>query len=304
MQKCTEPVTLAWDDIRFFLAIVKHGRLAQAARALGVEHTTVSRRLAALERAVGAPLFDRTKAGHLLTRAGHRVVAQAEAMARAARGFETEAHHGRAQVEGRVRLALVESFAVTWLAPNLPRLSRQHPGLSLDVVTGNAQSDLSRGEAELAVRSPRPSQRELAAVKIGVSSFTLFGTEEVAARLPRAALDGDLPMTGEVPLLAYTPDLTFLQSARWFRDLLGRSRIGLLTNSTLTLLAAARAGAGAVVLPEFAVKRAPELVRLTRRDVSRQEAWLVTHPEFRRDPRVRAVSEFLRAIGPELEHRA
>lgn len=292
--------TLDWDDVRYFLAVVRHGRLAPAARALGVEHTTVGRRLAALEQAVGTALFNRTAAGYLLTRAGQRALGEAEAMERSVRGLAMRTGATPERIEGRVRLALIESFAVTWLAPHLPRLRARHPLIELEVITGQAQTDLSRGEAEIAVRTPRPAQRELAAVRLGSSAFTLFAVPAVAERLPAGGLDRDPPQTGDEPLLVYSTEFQFLQNATWFRRLLGRVRIGLATNSTLTLLAAARTGLGVAVLPEFVARHDRQLVRVTRREVSRHEAWLVTHPDFRRDPRVRAVVDFIKSIGPAL----
>lgn len=291
---------LDWDDLRYFLAIARHGRLAAAARALGVEHTTVGRRLNALEAAIGVPLFHRTAAGHLLTRMGERVLVEAEAMERAAQALSETSSSAADRIEGRVRVAMIESFAVTWLAPHLPQLRARHPLLHLEVLTAAKQLDLSRGEAELAVRTPRPAQRELAAVRLGSSGFTLYAVSTVAARLPDGHLDGEPPDLGEQPLLVYSPDVAFLQKATWFRHLLARSRIGLSTNSTLALLAAARCGLGVAVLPEFVARHEPQLLRVTKREVSRHEAWLVTHPDFRRDPLVRAAADFLKTIGPAL----
>lgn len=187
--------------------------------------------------------------------------------------------------------------------PRLGELYARYPGLQLRVLTGNAQTDLSRGEAELAVRTPRPQQRELSAVKLGVSDFALFASPGVAARLGPRALEGAQPQLKDVPLLTYTAELKFLQSAPWFSALVAQSRHVLLTDSTLALLAAARAGVGVCVLPEFAVLREPELVRVARREVSRHEAWLVPHPDFRRDARVRAVATFLKDISPDLSRR-
>ncbi|HVY30940.1 MAG TPA: LysR family transcriptional regulator [Polyangiaceae bacterium] len=294
---------LQWSDVRYFLAVARAARLAKAARALGVEHTTVGRRIELLESTLGSPLFDRTAGGYLLTRAGRRVLAQAELMEHAALQFERRAQESRQAVEGRVRLAMTESFAVTWLMPRLGELQQRHPKLELVVLTGNAQTDLSRGEAELAVRTPRPQQRALAAVKLGVSDFALYASTKVAAKLLPHQLDAEAASLGEVPLMAYTPDFDFLQSAPWFQRLLASSNTALTTNSTLSLLVAVRAHVGVGVLPEFAVRRERDLVRVARREVSRHDAWLVTHPDFRRDVRVRAVATFLKSIAPDLAQR-
>ena len=120
---------LQWNDVRYFLAVARHGRLAKAARALRVEHTTVGRRVEMLEKTLGGPLFNRTAGGYLLTRAGRRVLDQAEAMEEAARRFEAGAQESRQAIEGRVRVALIESFAVTWLVPRLGELSARYPRL-------------------------------------------------------------------------------------------------------------------------------------------------------------------------------
>jgi DNA-binding transcriptional LysR family regulator len=289
-----------WDHLRYFLAVARHHRLARAARALGVEHTTVARRIQALEAELSTPLFHRTAAGHQLTRVGRRTLAEAEAMEQAALAFQARAQAEHGLVEGRVRLALIESLSVVWLAPHLPALHQRHPKLELQIEAGNAQTDLSRGEAEIAIRTPRPPQSGLVATRLGWSRFGLFATAELARRLPRGALEGDRPDTHGVPLLAYTPALDFLQNAPWFRELLARSTVALLTSSTLTLQAAVQAGAGIGVLPGFVPRRHRELVRVAGRDVSVQDAWLVTHAEFRRDPRVRAVWDFLRGIAGDL----
>src|SRR5690349_15555257 len=145
-----------WNGVRMFLALARTGRLSTAARQLGVEHTTVSRRLAGLEEDLGTPLFYRTVGGYRLTAAGESTRPAAEAMERAARQLGASARERTGIVEGQVRLALVPEFASHWLAPQLPLFRSLHPRIELQVLVGTRQLDLSRGEAELAC-APAPA---------------------------------------------------------------------------------------------------------------------------------------------------
>jgi DNA-binding transcriptional LysR family regulator len=286
-----------WDGVRVFLAVARAGRLSVAARQLGVEHTTVGRRLAALEDQLGAALFYRTAAGYRLTPAGESVLASAEAMRRAAAEMGTFARERTGIVEGQVRLALVPEFASHWLAPRLPAFQKLYPSIELQVLVGTRQLDLSRGEAELAVRSPHPRQTGLVAVRIARATAGLYASKAFVGRR-RLRLDEGSAAEG-LPLLVYTPKYHGLQNAAWFQPVLERATIVLRTNSTEALLAAARASAGIAVLPRFVARRFSDLVPVSA-DVATNDVWLITHPEYRRDPKVRVTGDFLKqaAAGP------
>ena len=286
-----------WDDLQVFLAIARHGRVSSAARRLGVEHTTVSRRLAALEEQLGARLFYRTPGGYLLTPQGQHALADAESMERAAVAVAARAREKSGEIAGRVRLALPPEFASHWLAPELDDFRAQHPRIVLQILVGTRQLDLSRGEAELAVRSPRPRQQGLVTARIARTSAALYASRKVGAyhRLRITTISN----VKDVPLFVFTPALHMLQEAAWFQPLLDSGSIALETNSTHTLLAAALAGAGAAVLPRFVARRHEDLVAVSD-DVASHDVWLTTHPEFRRDPRVRVTADFLKAIGGAL----
>jgi DNA-binding transcriptional LysR family regulator len=290
--------SMDWDDIRVFLAVARTARVAVAARQLGVQHTTVSRRLAALEQRLGAPLFHRTAGGYLPTRAGTDILAAAEAMERAAAGIDARVQESAGATRGRVRLALAPEFASHWLVPRLSTFRARYPDVDLQVLVSTRQRDLSRGEAELAVQSPRPRQVGLVAARIARGTLGLYASRTLAAGR-RLRIDTPASLQN-LPLLTYTPQLQLLQNAAWFRPVLASARVVLETNSTHTLLAGARASLGIAVLPEFVVRREKDLV-LVSAPVSEQDVWLVTHPEFRRDPKVRVTADFLReaAIGPD-----
>lgn len=285
-----------WEALQAFLAVARTGRISAAARRLGVEHTTVARRVAALEADLGVPLFYRTSTGYALTAHGRSAVSQAEAMEHAALALAARARENTNALAGRVRIAMAPEFASHWFAPRLTPFRTQYPEIELHVLVGTRQRDLSRGEAELAIQSPRPRQQQLVAVRIGRAALGLYASKALAR-------DGRWQVTtGEtlrsLPLLTYTSAFQMLQEAKWFQSLLAEVGAGLETNSTHVLLAAARAGVGIAVLPRFVARWHDDLVRVSE-DVADHEVWLITHPEFRRDPRVRAAASFVKRIASE-----
>src|SRR6187200_93915 len=166
-----------WDGLQVFLAVARAGRISTAARRLDVEHTTVSRRLAALEAELGVPLFYRTAAGYVLTPHGHNVVSSAEAMEGAAIAVAARAREKTAAIAGRVRLALPPEFASHWLAAHLQSFRTANPHIELQILVGTRQRNLSRGEAELAVQSPMPRQQGLIATRIARTTTALYAAK-------------------------------------------------------------------------------------------------------------------------------
>jgi DNA-binding transcriptional LysR family regulator len=287
-----------WDALQAFLAVARTGRVSAAARRLDVEHTTISRRLAALEATLGVPLFYRTNTGYTLTAHGRNALVQAEAMEHAALALEARVREGSGAIAGRVRVAMAPEFASHWLSPQLEVLRGTHPQIDVHILVGTRQRDLSRGEAELAVQSPRPRQKDLVAVRLGRTSLALYASKTILASARWRITDRET-LRG-VPLLTYTSAFQMLQEAKWFQAVLSTVGAYMETNSTHALLAAARAGVGVAVLPRFVARWHDDLVEVSDA-VATHDVWLITHPEFRRDPKVRATADFLKriALGPD-----
>jgi len=283
-----------WDALQVFVTVARTGRISAAAKRLGVEHTTVSRRLSALEADLGVPLFYRTTRGYLLTAHGQNIIANAETMERAALAVAARAREGSAAIGGRVRIAIPPEMASHWLAPQLKAFRVKYPEIELQILVGTRQRDLTRGEAELAVQSPHQRQQGLIGVRIGRGRMALYASTDVVAG-QKLWIDG-VETFPDVPLLAYTPAFHLLQAAKWFQPILASAPFALRTNSTHALLAAARAGAGIAVLPRLVARGDPGLVAVSD-DVADPEVWLITHPEFRRDPKVRATADYLKRIA-------
>jgi DNA-binding transcriptional LysR family regulator len=289
--------SMDWDGFRTFLAVARQGRVSAAARQLGVEHTTVSRRLAGLEAELGVPLFHRTVGGYLLTPHGQTALADAEAMERAATLIGARARESAGKIAGRVRVALLPEYATHWLAPQLGSFRARHPAIELQILVGIQPLDLLRGEAELAVRTPRPRQVGLSALRLARAAMGAYASKGFL-RGRRLQLT-DAESARGLPLLLYAAPYQQLQSAAWFQPLIAAASVVLSANATETLLSAARASAGIAVLPRFVAERFEDLVSVSE-DVNVGSMWLVTHPEFRRDPKVRVTAEFLRELASTL----
>lgn len=285
-----------WDAFQAFLAVARTGRISAAARRLDVEHTTIARRIAALETELGVALFYRTNTGYTLTPQGRNALAEAEAMEHAALSAAARAREGSGLLAGRIRLAMAPEFASHWLVPRLGEFAAKYPQITLQVLVGTRERDLSRGEAEIAIQSPRPRQRNLVAVRIARASTQLYAARSVASsgRWNVTTIDS---LRG-LPLLTYTSGYHVLQEADWFQPILEGAPIRIETNSTHALLAAVETGAGIGVLPRFVARDNPKLISVSD-DVARHDVWLITHPEFRRDPKVRAAVDFLKRIAAQ-----
>ncbi|MFO0742810.1 MAG: LysR family transcriptional regulator [Labilithrix sp.] len=298
------PTLPEWSDFRFFLALAREGRLLAASRALGVQHTTVARRIEALERDLGAPVFHRTSRGWRLTKLGAGLIPHAEQMEGAAREATARAQRDTVEMRGRVRIATVESWAWAWLSPRLPEFHARHPGVEIEILTDSRQRDLTRGEADLALRTPRPKQRELSAVLIAEGGVGLFARKDLAARLKGSF--ASLPPRGKgVPLGMFTHDYAFLQAQRapWWDAFVAEANVMLVASNSLPLVSLAEDGHAVVPLPRIATRRSPSLVEVIPTSLSMHKIWLVTHPDVRRDPRVAAVAAFMKQIAKDIDER-
>ncbi len=291
---------IEWSDLRFFLAVHRHGSLAAAGRALRVAPTTVGRRVTALEERLRATLFVRGSGGWLLTPAGRRVVAAAERAEEAAADVQRLAGGAQLRPEGRVRVATLEILASQVIAPALPRLLARHPGLRVDLWCGNKRRDITRGEVELAVRVGRPSEPSLIARRLAtVRSRPYASRAWLAARGVDAGLDS----------LAGCEVLLLLTRHPWLEDVRDQVRPVLRSTEVSVTLAACREGLGVALLPDLLAQREPGLVPLDALgDSYADPIWLVMHQDLARVARVRAVADFMVALfgqaGPPPEGSA
>ncbi len=275
-----------WNDYRYFVAVAKAGTLAGAARALKVDQTTCGRRLQALEKVLGARLFDRTSDGLQLTSAGERALAHAREMEEAAAAIERRVAGVDERLDGVVRMATSETLAVGFLVRDLAAFHARHQGITLELFMGAASANLLQREADLAVRvGPRPTQANLIARKLSDMGWALYASPDYLARRPvRGSLESHA-------LIGFDDDMAQIPAARWMDQHVPADRV-LRVNSILAACEAIAAGFGAGPLPCF-LGDPHGLTRLEAPPIPPAECWLVVHPDLEKTPRVRAAMDFM-----------
>jgi DNA-binding transcriptional LysR family regulator len=282
---------LEWSDLAIFLAVQRTGSHAGAARALRVAPTTVGRRLAALEAALGTRLFARTPDGLAPTRAARALLPRAERVEAEVRDAALELSGADARATGTVRITCGDGFGAFVLAPALPAFLAEHPGLAVEVVASVRVLDLTRGEADVAVRLFRPREKSLVAKRVGTERYALYAAPSYLARrgVPRTAkeLDGH-------DLVIFDRDMDRLRAQAWFTRLAPNARVAVRCSTTTSLHAAVEAGAGVAILTTSAVRGNPRFVNvLPKLEAPPSEMWLVTHADLRHSARVAVAIGFL-----------
>jgi DNA-binding transcriptional LysR family regulator len=288
---------LNWDDLRFFLAAARALSLAGAARELGVEHSTVSRRLKTLERSLGGSLVLRKPEGLVLTPLGSQILVAVESVERAVARITD--HAGGNQE--RVRLA-VPSGMVKHFTAHLERLRGSSPAISLEIVSGARAVDLAKSEADLAVRVGPITDPELVARRVGAVGWALYAGPTYLDRKPLGADPTDLrghDVIGFDSLLVDSP------TGQWLEDHAREATFVMRGREMVDIASAAAGGAGVALLPCFLADDFAELVRLTPDSLVTRELALVYRREMRLSAAVRVAIDFtvnvLTSLAPLLE---
>lgn len=281
-----------WDDIRIFLAIWRAGSLRGAALTLGVDQTTVGRRLSALEARLGAKLFLRTHAGFVLTQSGEVAREVAEPMEQLAVSFARRTQGDDARVAGEVRVTTTDALAVDFVIPAIDTLRARYPDVRVILTTTTRVLDLTRREADIAIRTVRPTHAGLIVRKLGEWDVGLYAT--------RTYLDAHgEPVPGDGfaghDLAVYQAGVTDKQDGLLAGESALQGRIVAELDSSLMLATFIRAGLALGELPSYVAQRDPALVRVwpARRRAAAYEAWLVLHEDLARTARVRVVVDAL-----------
>ena len=279
---------LDWDDLRYFLRAAEAGTLAGAARTAGVEHSTIGRRLSALERSLGVTLVLRGPDGLTLTALGKEVLPLCEEVERAALAVRKFAGSRREHV----RLAVPGGFS-GFFAAHLARLRQERPRLSVEILAGARSVDLGRGEADLAIRIGPVTAGDLVMRKLCEVGWSLYASRTYLARRPAPA---DLSDLAGHEVIVYEGDLAGLPAAKWMTEHAAGATIALRMRETMEMLTAAVAGVGLAVLPCYLADSEPMLVRLTPMVLATRIASVVYRREARLSAPVRAVMQFVREV--------
>lgn len=278
-----------WNDARLLLAVSRTGSLTAAAKGLRVDHSTVFRRLAALEARLGLPLFERGPGGtYQPTTAGVRAALAAERMEDEALGLARDLAGQDRRLTGRLRVTCSETLAYRLLTRHIARFRAAQPGIVVELVVDSRVLNLSRREADVALRVARPREGDLWGRKLADVAWTAYGAADYLSGVPPLASPADL---GSHPLIGWEEGTAGINAADWLTKAVPSAAVVYRTNSLVNQLVAARAGIGLAVLPCYLGDPEPGLARALPGGPVRaleRELWIVTHQDLRRTARVRA----------------
>ncbi len=287
-----DPATLPWELLGAFLAVMRTGSLSGASRALGVAQPTVRRQIERLEEVLGAVLFTRSQTGLAPTETAITTLPYAESMASVAEALVRSASAPAGAEQGTVRVTCSEVVGVEVLPPILAELRRAHPQLQIELSLSNANEDLLRRDADVAVRMAQPTQSALVAKRAGTVKLGLFASAAYLAdhAVPRLAAD---LLRGHALIGRDRDTTTFLAALAAAGLSLKRKDFALRTDSDVAYLAAMRAGLGIGICQVPLAAGPPRLERVLPKLFFNLPVWVVTHENLRSLRRVSLVFEHL-----------
>ncbi len=279
-----------WDDLRYLLAVSELGSLSAAADALGVNASTVLRRIAALEKSVGVRLFERDRTGYRVTQEGGALVAALQPVQERIAGIARRFVAGEEGGESIVQMAAPAALSNTLIVPRLTGFRAEHPGLSLHIQTTHGVAPVKLGMLDLALCYGRPVAGDMMIRKLADVGYGLYASPELLARHGPANPDN---LAG-VPLVGFSVRDGLLPPMAWLEKAAAGAQTVLRSDDANCRFSAVLSGVGMAVLPCFMADQVAGVSRLAGpAAVGRVELWLVTHKEARHVSRLRALTDFL-----------
>ncbi|AKU23597.1 LysR family transcriptional regulator [Massilia sp. NR 4-1] len=283
---------LDWEDLRCFAAVSRGGSISAAARELGVNHSTVLRRLDGLEQSLGVRLFERFQSGYVLTSAGEllhdhagEVEERIETAQRALGGLDAE-------LSGTVRLTTTDTLAHGLLMPILQRFRQRHPAVQLQLVLNNSFLNLTRREADIAVRPSNTPPDTLVGRKAGMVASAFYASRAYLKELEKQGVARD--DWAAQRWVAPDESLSHLGMAKWIAAHVPPQNITLRADSLLAMRDAALAGMGVAPLLCMLAEGERKLVRLAAPEARfNTQLWVLSHRDLKRVARIKALTQFL-----------
>lgn len=279
-----------WDDLRIFLAVARTGQLVAAARSLGVNHATASRRMDQLEAALGTKLIYRRTRGCTLTEEGERLLAAAEAIESTLNNATDQIGGDSSAPKGTVRVGAPDGFGLYFLAPKLGELHDLYPQLALELVPISRNFAVSRREADIVITTERPTQNSVVAKRLVEYELGLYASTSYLARSSAIAHIEDLQ---HHRLVGYVDDLLFSASLDYTREFYRHWRNDISVASAVGQMNAVVGGAGVGILHQYIAHDVPQLQRVLPSVAVKRTYWLTYHEEMRPIQRVQSVVKFI-----------
>jgi len=270
-----------WDDFRLVRAIADARSLVGAAEALGLNHSTVFRRLGQIEATLGRPLFERSRAGYAPTAAGEEMVALANRMSDGVVEFERRLAGQDERPRGELRVTTTDSMFASLLAPMFASFRAAYPEIRVDVIVSNASLNLSRRDADIAIRATSEPPDTLVGRRVGPMASGIY------ARMGTDLASCD-PMGPDALYIGFGPPMEEIESSVWIARNVPAARIVARVNTMHVAAIAAAAGVGLAILPRVVGDSMPELTLVAARPAMTNALWLLTHADLKGAARVRA----------------
>lgn len=283
---------LDWNDLHIFSSVAQHGSLGAAARALGVNHTTVARRVQALETQLGVRLFRRSAAGYVLTESGQQLRADMAPIQESVANVERRLAGMDLRLTGTLRVSTTDTLALSVLMPHISAFHAEHPQIDVTLSVSNTLISLSHRDADVAIRPARKPPDTLVGRRVSGVAFAIYGASRPAKR-------ATLEQLAQQPWIGLDDSLSETSVGRWLRSDLSHASFALRVDSFVAARDAVASGLGIAALPCYLGDQSAQLFRLTAPlPQLATELWILTHKDLRQAARVRAFTQFMaRALG-------
>ena len=285
--------SIDWDDLRVALAVADAGSLAGAARALNVNHTTVLRRLDALEARLNTRLFDRRRSGYVPTEAGDLLAEEARAIAPRVNDIERRVLGRDLRLTGQVRLTTAIVTMVHLLGEPLAQFARTHPGIDVEVAESSILLDLSRRQADVAIRISKQVPEHWVGRTLGSVQYRVYakrGARDLPQRKTPLA-----HLLANAPWVAFEREIAANSFGRWMQRHIPQEQVRLRVDIFNSMVAMLHTGLGIGLLPTFVAAKEPELLPVSAPiEELTTPLWILTHPDLRRTARIQA---FMQLVG-------
>jgi DNA-binding transcriptional LysR family regulator len=284
--------SMNWDHLQYFLALAKDSKLVVAARSLGVNHTTVSRRIQALERDLGVQLFIRSNVGFELTESGQQLQEIAHKVEGQITGINQNISSENTEVSGTVRIGATEGFGTFIIGPILYGIGKKFPRLSIDLLSLPRIVNLSRREADIAITLQRPTRGPYLVTKLRDYKLQLYAAPEYLQANPAISSRSDLDRQ---TFISYVDDLLFSKELSYLDEICKPKQISFRSTSIQSQLQATQAGLGVAVLPSFMVNKDANLEQVLPDEIQIiRSFWMIMPNEYKKIERMNLVWDYLK----------